>query len=77
MRFGTRNIRSMFRSGSLSSVARELESYKPDLEGVQEVRWGKLGTARVGDYILSYGIGKEYHRLPTRIVCTLQNSISS
>ena len=58
MRLGTRNIRSMFRSGSLSTVARELQSYKPDIEGVQEVTWGKLGTARVGDYILSYGIEK-------------------
>jgi hypothetical protein len=31
-------------------VARELVRYKLDLVGVQEVRWDKGGTVRVGDY---------------------------
>jgi hypothetical protein len=66
VRFGTRNVRSLTRSGSHSTVARELERHKSDLERVQEVRWDKWGTARVGDYIFSYGIGKENHQLRTR-----------
>jgi exonuclease III len=44
MRFGTWNVRSLNRSGSLTTVARELARYKLDLVGVQEVRWDKGGT---------------------------------
>ena len=36
------------RSGSLTTVARELARYKRDLVGIQEVRWD---TVRGGDYI--------------------------
>ena len=32
--------------GSLMTVAMELERYKLDLVGVQEVRWDKGGTAK-------------------------------
>jgi hypothetical protein len=39
MRFGTWNIRSLYRAVSLKTVARELGKYKLDLLGVQEVRW--------------------------------------
>jgi hypothetical protein len=35
MRFGTWNVRSLNRSGSLMTVARELARYKLDLVGVQ------------------------------------------
>jgi hypothetical protein len=38
MTFGTWNVRSLYRSGSLKTVARELEKYKIYLVGVQEVR---------------------------------------
>jgi hypothetical protein len=44
MRFGKWNVRSLCRSGSLKTVARELGKYKLDLVGVQEVRWDKGGT---------------------------------
>jgi hypothetical protein len=37
MRFGTWNVRSIYRSGSLKTEARELGKYKFDLVGVQEV----------------------------------------
>jgi exonuclease III len=39
MRFGTWNIRSLCRVGKIKSVVGELEKYKLDLVGVQEVRW--------------------------------------
>jgi hypothetical protein len=32
------------------AVARELARYKLDLVGLQEVRWDKEGTVKVGDY---------------------------
>jgi exonuclease III len=38
MRFGTWNVRSLYRAGSLKTVAREFGKYKLDLVGVQEVR---------------------------------------
>jgi hypothetical protein len=39
MRFGTWNVRSLYRSGSLMTVVRELARYKLYLVGVQEVTW--------------------------------------
>jgi hypothetical protein len=54
VRFGTRNVRSLCSSGSLTKVARELARYTLDLVGVQEVRWGKGGTVRAPDYIFQW-----------------------
>ena len=51
MRYSTWNVRSVHRSGSVTTVARELGRYKFDLVGVQEVRWGKADTVRAADYI--------------------------
>jgi len=50
MSFGTWDVRSMYRSGSLTAAARELGRYKLDLVVVQEVTWDKEGTIRAGDY---------------------------
>jgi exonuclease III len=44
MRFGTWNIRSLYRVGSLMTVSRQLSKYKLDLVGVQEVRSEGGGT---------------------------------
>jgi hypothetical protein len=49
MRFGTWNVMSLYRAGSLMAAARELTRYKLNLAGVQEVRWDKEGTVRKGD----------------------------
>ena len=50
MRFGTWNVRSLYRAGSLTAAARELARYKSDLVGVQEVRWDRDGIVRTGYY---------------------------
>jgi exonuclease III len=50
MRFGTWNIRSLYRVGSLTTVSRELSRYRLDLVGVQEVRWEDSGTIPAGEY---------------------------
>jgi exonuclease III len=63
MRFGTWNVRSLYRAGSLKTVARELGKYKLDLVGVWEVRWEKEGTERAEDYTFFYGKGIEDHQL--------------
>ena len=62
---GTWNVRSLYRAGLLTAVARELARYKLDLVGVQEVRWDKGGTVRAGDYNFFYGKGNENHQLGT------------
>jgi exonuclease III len=65
MRFGTWNIRSLYRIGSLTTVARELGKHKLDLVAVQEVRLEKGGTERAVDYVFFYGQGNGDHRLGT------------
>jgi hypothetical protein len=37
-RFGTWNVISLYKTGSLRAVAKEISKYKLDLVGVQEVR---------------------------------------
>jgi exonuclease III len=59
MRFGTWNIRSLYRTGSLETVARELVKCKLDLVGVQEVRWEKGGTERAENYTFFCGEGNQ------------------
>jgi hypothetical protein len=51
-RFGTWNVRSLYTTGSLKTVARELGMYKLYIMGVKEVRWKKGGTEWADDYIL-------------------------
>ena len=42
----TWNVRSMYRSGFLTTASRELAKYKLNIVDVQEVRWDKGGTVR-------------------------------
>jgi exonuclease III len=65
MRFGTWNVRSVYRVGSLRVVAGEISKYKLDLVGVQEVRWHGGGTEPAGEYIFFYGNGDKNHDLGT------------
>jgi len=39
-------VKSLCRSGSLKTAARELAKYKLDLVGAQEVKWDKGGAKR-------------------------------
>ena len=48
LRFGTWKVRSLYKSGSLTTVARELARNKLDLMGVQEVSWDKGGHCKSG-----------------------------
>ena len=59
MRLDTWNVRSLCRSGSLTTIARELARYKLDSLGVREVRWDKGGTVRAGECIFFCGKGNE------------------
>jgi hypothetical protein len=63
MRFGTWNVRSMYRADSLMTNAREISKYRLDLVGVQEVRWGRGNSEPTGEYTFFYGKEKENHEL--------------
>jgi exonuclease III len=67
MRFGTWNVRSLYRSGSLKTISGELAKYKLDLVGVQEVRCDKGDTEPAGNYTFFYGNGNADHHLGTGI----------
>jgi hypothetical protein len=63
MRLGTRNIRNLYRSGSLTTAAREIAKYNLDLVGVQKVRRDEGGTVRAGDYSFIYRKENELKQL--------------
>ena len=65
MRFGTWNVRSLYRVGSIRAAARELAKYKIDIVGVKEFGWGNGGTIRAEDSNFFYGKGNENHQLGT------------
>jgi exonuclease III len=68
MRFGTWNVRSLYRADSLKSVARELGKYKLDLVGVQEVRW-ENGTLKVQRIIRFSNGATSQKTLNFNIIC--------
>jgi hypothetical protein len=48
MRFGKRNLRSLYRAGSLMTVAKIISKCKLNFVDVQEVRWKGGGTEPAG-----------------------------
>jgi hypothetical protein len=55
MRFGTWNVRSMYRAGLLRTLAEDILKYKLHSVGVLEVRWDRGGTEPAGKYNVTYG----------------------
>jgi exonuclease III len=70
MRFGTWNVRSMYRTGSLRAIGEEFSKYKLDVVGVQEFRWDGGSSERTGEYTFFYGKGNGNHELGTGFLLT-------
>jgi hypothetical protein len=68
MRFGTWNVRSLYRAGSLMIAAKEISKYKLFLMGVQEGEWENRGTEPAGKYTFYCGKGNENHELGTGVI---------
>jgi hypothetical protein len=64
MRFGTWSVRSLYRSGSLITVAKEISKCKLDLVG-EQIRWDRGGTETAEENTFFYGKGNENHELGT------------
>jgi len=77
MRFGTCNVRRLYRAGSLTEAARELARYKLDLVDVQGGRWDRGGTVRAGVCNFFLWKRKQKSSVGNRIFCTSQNNVSS
>jgi hypothetical protein len=45
---GTLNVKSLYRSGSLTTAGRELARYQLDLVVLQAVGWNKVGSFSAG-----------------------------
>jgi hypothetical protein len=69
IRFGLWNVRSLYRTGSLMTISRELSKYKLDLVGVQEVKWEGGGTEPAVENTFFYGKGNENHEFGTVFFC--------
>jgi hypothetical protein len=57
MIFGTWNVRSIYRAGSLRVVGEEISTYKLDSVGVQEVRWDRGALNQQANIYFSMGKG--------------------
>jgi hypothetical protein len=69
IRFGTWNIRSLYRSGSLVLISKQQSNYRLDLVGMQEVRWEGSGTEPAGECTFFCGKVNENHELGTVFFC--------
>jgi hypothetical protein len=65
MRFGTQNVRSLCRTGSLVTLLKELSKYKLHLVVAQEVTWEGVNTEPAVEYTFFYGKENENHELGT------------
>jgi hypothetical protein len=62
-KFGTWNVRSLYKAGELKTVARKLGECNLDPVAVQQVRWVEDGSQPADGYTFLYGNGNVIHQL--------------
>jgi exonuclease III len=55
MRFGTWNVRGLYRAGSLETLAIKLEKFKLYLLAVQEIRWIEAFNQQTKHFLMEMG----------------------
>jgi hypothetical protein len=65
MRFGTLNIRSLYRTDSPKTESSKLAKYNLDLVAVQKVSWVEGGSQPADDITFFYGNENANHQLGT------------
>jgi len=60
--FGTWNVRSMYRTGVMTTIVSCLERYKLDITAVQEVRWDGAGSLKTQEMTIFYSGGENHVR---------------
>ncbi|XP_062611962.1 uncharacterized protein LOC134273760 [Saccostrea cucullata] len=71
-RVGCWNVRTLYQTGKLAQVVREMEHYKIELLGVSETRWTGKGSKQLvsGHQILYSGRTDEHHSRGVAIITT-------
>ena len=63
MRVGCWNIRTMYTAGKAAQVAREMERYRLDLMGLNEIRWTGAGRIKMrNDHTMIYAGEENEHQ---------------
>jgi len=62
LRFGTWNIRTLYKPGALQNLIQVTNSYRPDIIALQEMRWPETGNVKSDNVTLFYsGPNNEKH----------------
>lgn len=55
LRFGTWNVRTLFKPGAVGTVVKEIERYKLGVVALQEMRWKNTGSMQISNTTLFFG----------------------
>jgi hypothetical protein len=55
LHIGTWNVRTLFKTGSMNCIVREIERYKVKLVALQEIRWSDTDSINTNDTTILYG----------------------
>ena len=71
-RVGCWNVRTLYQTGKLAQVIKEMQSYKIELLGVSETRWTGSGSRKLlsGHHILYSGRADDHHSRGVGIITT-------